>query len=231
MKRILFLALLSGMSLKISAIPDANGPESLVPKRPSTSPDYYCTWNLQGYVCSYGAGAGSNDLRLEINEDNLFGEQLGYKVWGKAQPKTTLTSGQPPKEVTWTVPVRYQGWRSLGGWICAQDPIGMTEEYTGLADTYENSLRWTAARIIPTSSASARPSVPTMSITTLPKPRPCNAFATLPCSLMPSAKGGASSAIAARSPSVIRADCPPVLSPSMRRTWPPTGRLRQFPAR
>ena len=70
----------------------AQSPASLVPATPSTAPDYYCTWNLQGYVCSYGVGAGSNDLRLEINEDNLFGEQLDYKVWGREQHKTTLTS-------------------------------------------------------------------------------------------------------------------------------------------
>ena len=195
-------------------------PLSLVPTTSSTAPDYYCTWNLQGYVCSYGAGAGSNDLRIEINEDNLFGSRLGYKVWGCEQPKTTLTSGNPPKEVTWTVPARYQGWlshfpmlhgdltfvmddswdipcgpgpdgaskrpggrnydneylattaidstrfpsfrgddqqrmkqlvkavkeqgwRSLGGWVCAQDPIGLTREYTGMENTYENALRWT----------------------------------------------------------------------------------------
>ena len=92
----------------------AQPPASLVPATPSTAPDYYCTWNLQGYVCSYGAGAGSNDLRLEINEDNLFGEQLDYKVWGREQPKATLTSGQPPREVIWTVPARYQGWLQEG---------------------------------------------------------------------------------------------------------------------
>ena len=198
----------------------AQPPASLVPATPSAAPDYYCTWNLQGYVCSYGAGAGSNDLRLEINEDNLFGSQLGYKVWGREQAKTTQTSGQPPRDVSWTVPARYQGWlshypmlhadltfvmddswdiprgpgadgaskrphgrnydneylatmsiasdrfpsfrgndqqrmkrltravkklgwRSLGGWVCAQNPIRLTHEYTGLENTYENSLRWT----------------------------------------------------------------------------------------
>ena len=197
----------------------AQPPASLVPATPSAAPDYYCTWNLQGYVCSYGVGAGSNDLRLEINEDNLFGSQLGYKVWGREQAKTTQTSGQPPREVSWIVPARYQGWlshypmlhadlsfvmddswdiprgpepdgtskrphgrnydneylatmsiapdrfpsfkgnderrmkrlvqavkkqgwRSLGGWVCAQDPICLTQEYTGMENTYENSFRW-----------------------------------------------------------------------------------------
>lgn len=198
----------------------AKSPGSLVPSKPSTAPDYYCTWNLQGYVCSYGAGAGSNDLRLEINEDNLFGSQLGYKVWGTSQTKTVLNNGGPRRKVSWAVSPRYQGWlshypmlhgdlifvmddswdiprgpgddgaskrphgrnydnehlatmsvdatrfpsfrgndlqrmkrlvkavkrrgwRSLGGWVCAQDPIGLTHEYTGRENTYENSLLWT----------------------------------------------------------------------------------------
>lgn len=103
--------LLMVASLWLSAVVVlAKQPPSLVPDKPSTAPDYYCTWNLQGYVCSYGAGAGSNDLRLEINEDNLFGEGLDYKVWGREQPKSTLTSGNAQREVTWTVPARYQGW-------------------------------------------------------------------------------------------------------------------------
>ena len=195
---------------------------SLVPDKPSTAPDYYCTWNLQGYVVSYGAGAGSNDLRMEIHEDNLFGNQLGRKAWGTGQTKSTFTSGNPPREVTWTIDPRYQdwlshypmlhadltfvmddswdipkagtlgaskrphgknydneqlatlalsaerfpsftgndeermtglvkavqqrGWRSLGGWICAQNPISMTEQYTGLPDSYDNALRWTVGQ-------------------------------------------------------------------------------------
>ena len=76
-------------------------PGSLVPSKPSTAPDYYCTWNLQGYVCSYGAGAGSNDLRIEINEDNLFGRELGNKVWGTSQTKTVLNNANPRREVSW----------------------------------------------------------------------------------------------------------------------------------
>ncbi|MBQ7180384.1 MAG: hypothetical protein IJR87_03735 [Bacteroidaceae bacterium] len=195
-------------------------PGSLVPKEPSVAPDYYCTWNLQGYVTSYGAGAGSNDLRIEIHEDNLFGDRLGYKAWGKAQQKTALNNSNPRREITWTIEPRYQGWldhypmlhgdltfvmddswdiprgpgddgaskrphgrnydneylatmsidatrfpsfqgddqqrisrltaavkelgwRSLGGWVCAQNPICFTQEYTGQENTYENSLRWT----------------------------------------------------------------------------------------
>ena len=196
---------------------------SLVPSQPSMAPDYYCTWNLQGYVTNYGSGAGSNDLRIEIHEDNLFGSQLGYKAWGRAQQKSTLNNSNPRQEVTWSVDPRYQGWlshypmlhadltfvmddswdiprgpgddgaskrphgrnydneylatmavdvtrfpsfqgddvqrmkslvevvkalgwRSLGGWVCAQDPIGLTQKYTGMDNTYENALRWTASQ-------------------------------------------------------------------------------------
>ena len=198
----------------------AQPPQNLVPATPSKAPDYYCTWNLQGYVTSYGAGAGSNDLRIEIHEDNLFGDRFGYKAWGKVQQKKTLDNGNPRREVSWTVEPRYQGWlnhypmlhqdltfvmddswdiprgpgddgaskrphgrnydneylatmaidatrfpsfwgddqqrmtkltaavkqlgwRSLGGWVCAQNPICFTQEYTGLENTYENSLCWT----------------------------------------------------------------------------------------
>lgn len=46
-------------------------PENLVPDRPSKAPDYFCTWNLQGYVCS----CSSNEAQREaLNERYLFGE-------------------------------------------------------------------------------------------------------------------------------------------------------------
>lgn len=200
---------------------------SLVPDTPSEAPDYYCTWNLQGYVCSYANGSGSNDLRVEINEDNLFGSQYGYAVWGKGTKKTVGTGNGNGTKTSWTVDPKYQdwlshypmirqdltfimddswdipkgeldanglcdkygaskrpdgtnydnpylarvaldetrfpsftggdmqrlrklvgavrqrGWRSLGGWICAQDPIMYTKEYTGKDNTMNNSKQWT----------------------------------------------------------------------------------------
>ena len=30
---------------------------SLVPDTPSTAPDYFCTWNVQGFACSYSVPA------------------------------------------------------------------------------------------------------------------------------------------------------------------------------
>lgn len=205
----------------------ADAQTSLIPFTPSIAPDYYCTWNLQGYVCSYASGSGSNDSRIEINEDNLFGKQFGYAVWGMETQKTVGNGDGHGHMTSWTVAPRYQdwlshypsirqdltfvmddswdipqgkpdndgvcdnsgsskrpggsnydnpilarvaldeerfpsfkgndaqrlrqlvnavkdrGWRSLGGWICAQDPILYTDEYTGKGNTYEASKQWT----------------------------------------------------------------------------------------
>jgi hypothetical protein len=44
---------------------------SLVPDTPNTAPDYFCTWTLQGFVCSY---SGSNDTADAMTEANLFGK-------------------------------------------------------------------------------------------------------------------------------------------------------------
>ena len=213
----------------------AKAQESLVPTTPSVAPDYYCTWNLQGYVCSYHSGSGSNDLRIEIHEDNLFGDLFGYAVWGQGVRKTVGNGNGLGTRTSWTVDSKYQdwlshypmiqqdltfimddswdipkgemdadglcdkygsskrpggtnydnpflarlaldesrfpsftksdvtgndlgdmqrlrklvnavkdrGWRSLGGWICAQDPIMYTKDYTGMDNTLSNSKKWT----------------------------------------------------------------------------------------
>ena len=44
--------------------------ESLVPKTRSEAPDYFCTWNLQGYTIS---NYNSKEMRKAMNEENLFG--------------------------------------------------------------------------------------------------------------------------------------------------------------
>jgi hypothetical protein len=44
---------------------------SLVPDTPSTAPDYFCTWNLQGFVSSY---SNPNDQADAMTEANLFGK-------------------------------------------------------------------------------------------------------------------------------------------------------------
>jgi hypothetical protein len=44
---------------------------SLVPDTPSTAPDYFCTWNVQGYACSYSGPSNQADM---MTEANLFGK-------------------------------------------------------------------------------------------------------------------------------------------------------------
>lgn len=46
-------------------------PLSLVPNTPSQAPDYFCTWNLQGYVCSHQS---NESFRYAMNEKYLFGD-------------------------------------------------------------------------------------------------------------------------------------------------------------
>jgi len=43
---------------------------SLVPNRSSTVPDYFCTWNVQGYCCSYSNASDQADMMVE---PSLFG--------------------------------------------------------------------------------------------------------------------------------------------------------------
>ncbi|MDE6424309.1 MAG: hypothetical protein K2K95_12945 [Muribaculaceae bacterium] len=75
-------------------------PGCLVPSTPSQAPDYYCTWNLQGFVSGHTFGPGSNDFRAEMNEDNLFGT---HKVYAENELKAI-------DGVEYRVDSRYQGW-------------------------------------------------------------------------------------------------------------------------
>ena len=43
---------------------------SLVPDQPSLAPDYFCTWNIQGYVTNYKP---SKVMRQSMTEQNIFG--------------------------------------------------------------------------------------------------------------------------------------------------------------
>ena len=44
---------------------------NLVPDAPSTVPDYFCTWNVQGFACSYANASDQADMLIEAN---LFGK-------------------------------------------------------------------------------------------------------------------------------------------------------------
>lgn len=50
---------------------------SLIPGGPSKAPDYFCTWNVQGYAVSY---APTPVMRRAMNEKNVFGSGT-YEGW------------------------------------------------------------------------------------------------------------------------------------------------------
>ena len=69
-------------SMAVSAAGQPRLVKSLVPDMPSQAPDYFCTWNLQGYVASYK----STELtRAAMTEDYLFGDGL-YQNWVDCYP-------------------------------------------------------------------------------------------------------------------------------------------------
>jgi hypothetical protein len=56
---------------------------SLIPAQPSQAPDYFCTWNLQGYVGNY---TSSPITRQQMVEKSIFGSGK-YENWGAMFPK------------------------------------------------------------------------------------------------------------------------------------------------
>ena len=56
---------------------------NLVPETPSDAPDYLCTWNLQGYVCSYGP---PEEMRAQMTERYLFGNGP-FEGWTSLYPQ------------------------------------------------------------------------------------------------------------------------------------------------
>ncbi|HEY9535645.1 MAG TPA: hypothetical protein VIQ77_13980, partial [Mucilaginibacter sp.] len=58
-------------------------PASLIPAQPSQAPDYFCTWNVQGYVTSYKP---STVMRQAMTEQNIFGNGT-LEHWASMFPK------------------------------------------------------------------------------------------------------------------------------------------------
>lgn len=56
--------------------------QSIIPNKPNTSPDYYCTWQTQLYCSNDG---GPIAQRRIINEENLFGTDK-YQGWAYLHP-------------------------------------------------------------------------------------------------------------------------------------------------
>lgn len=141
--------MLGGAILAVYGV--AMGATNLVPERPSQAPDYFCSWNVQGYFCSY---SGAAPTRAAITEANLFGNGafqnwLGFyprvrgdlifvmddswdvplggddRAFGllRLDPtKFPRFRGKPETRLAALArAVKKRGWKGLGGWICAQE--------------------------------------------------------------------------------------------------------------
>ena len=75
------IATLAGCCLFAAAC--ARAPKNLVPDTPSKAPDYFCTWNLQGYVACYNPNSAVT--REAMNERSLFGDGK-YEHWTDCYP-------------------------------------------------------------------------------------------------------------------------------------------------
>lgn len=92
------LTLLTALLTPLAAVSAAE--PSLVPDTPSTAPDYFCTWNLQGFVSNY---SGSNAQADAMTEANLFGtgpNQNWVKMFPDARTDLILVLDD-----TWDIPL------------------------------------------------------------------------------------------------------------------------------
>ncbi len=74
------LLALAFLITSISVFAQPKEGESLVPQTPSAAPDYFCTWNVQGYVDNY------NSIRGNMTEDYMFGTGK-WQNWLSFYPK------------------------------------------------------------------------------------------------------------------------------------------------
>ncbi len=109
----LFAALFCGVIT--FAFAQQHQPESLVPGTPSKAPDYFCTWNLQGYVVNY---ENSEVTRKVMNEEYVFGQGC-FQNWIECFPTIREDlyfvmddSWDIPQDAN-KVPNKYLGWVEL----------------------------------------------------------------------------------------------------------------------
>jgi hypothetical protein len=132
-------------------------PQSLVPSSMNTSPDYFCTWNIQGYYSSYETGQKQKEA---VDEKQLFGSGpfqnwLGQfaavrkdlfmvldEGWDLPEQQITVVPGRFPFYIAATQPesfkklsdaVKGSGWRGLGLWMRADKK---TDEF------WKDRLQW-----------------------------------------------------------------------------------------
>jgi len=143
--------------------------KNLIPATPGTAPDYFCTWNVQGYVLSYAKGK----LRNAMTESNMFGSGK-YQNWLGFYPRIrsdlyfvmddswdvgfsnydfgadilsperfptfAIAGTEPEKLKKLNDAVQARGWRAVGGWICANKAV----KYKNMSDQqfYTERLQW-----------------------------------------------------------------------------------------
>ncbi len=69
MPRWIIRVLLALLALPAARLPAAA--PNLIPTIPSTAPDYFCTWNVQGFACGYAGASAQADMMIETS---LFGQ-------------------------------------------------------------------------------------------------------------------------------------------------------------
>ncbi|BCM89013.1 hypothetical protein IAD21_00855 [Abditibacteriota bacterium] len=138
--------------------------QSLIPTTVNTSPDYFCTWNIQGYYSSYATSALQKEA---VEEKQMFGKGP-YQNWLGQYPQVRqdlyflLDEGWDlPKEEVMVLPGRFpsyasetqsesfeklsdavkkSGWRGLGLWMRA-DPK--------MDDFWTERMRWMQTSGVP----------------------------------------------------------------------------------
>ncbi len=83
MKKIFLLTLPFLLILIFSCSKQSKTIESLVPANTSTAFDYFSTWNVQGYICSYSSNEA---MREAMNERSMFHDTL-YMNWTSLFPQ------------------------------------------------------------------------------------------------------------------------------------------------
>ncbi len=163
------VCLITSLLTLVGAIQPELKAENLIPSTPGSAPDYFCTWNIQGYAASYAKKAH----RDAITESNLFGAGK-YQHWVDFYPRirsdlyfvmddswdvgftnydygadilnperfpTYASSGTEPEKLKkLNTAIQAKGWRAVGGWICANKAAA----YQNLSDQefYAERLQW-----------------------------------------------------------------------------------------
>jgi hypothetical protein len=143
--------------------------ENLIPSTPGKAPDYFCTWNIQGYVADYI----KEGQRNAMTESNMFGSgkyqnwlgfyprirsdlyfvmddswDVGFTNYDHGAdilnperfPSFAASGTEPEKLKKLNTAVQAKGWRAVGGWICANKAAA--NKNVSDRDFYAERLKW-----------------------------------------------------------------------------------------